>query len=83
MDILLENLKAHIEAAALEKQREHSREYIKKWRTENKEKHRLCFEFKRFCSNTLRTIFRYQLDCCFPIVKNIDDELCFIYGTEG
>ena len=40
MDILLENLKAHIEAAVLEKQREHSREYIKKWRTENKEKHR-------------------------------------------
>ena len=35
MDILLENLKAHIEAAVLEKQREHSREYIKKWRTEN------------------------------------------------
>ena len=40
MDTFLENLKADIEAIVLEKQRQNNRDYIKKWRTENKEKHR-------------------------------------------
>ena len=39
MDTFLENLKADIEAIVLEKQRQNNRDYIKKWRTENKEKH--------------------------------------------
>ena len=40
MDTFLENLKAGIEAIVLEKQRQMNRDYINKWRTENKEKHR-------------------------------------------
>ena len=40
MDILLNNLKAHIEAEVLKAQREEKNAYIKNWRTENKEKHR-------------------------------------------
>ena len=40
MDTFLENLKAGIEAIVLEKQRQMNRDYINKWRAENKEKHR-------------------------------------------